>query len=58
VQSGKVLCAMLHEAHQGQVEEIMDTLQEGAGGSVTDACLDLEYRDYSRNRADHVSVVN
>ncbi len=28
----KILCALLHEAHQRQVEETMDTLSEGPEG--------------------------
>jgi hypothetical protein len=28
----KILCTVLREAHRRQVEEVMETLEEGAGG--------------------------
>jgi hypothetical protein len=34
----KILCTMLHEAHERQVEETMKTLEEGPEGFYKTSC--------------------
>ena len=47
----KILCTVLHEAHQRQVEETMDTPAEGPEGFYEYLTLDLGRMSLSRPAA-------
>ena len=47
----QILCTVLHEAHQRQVEETMDTPAEGQEGFYEYLTLDLGRRSLSRPAA-------